>query len=207
MSLTTCIQGPPLYKDHLVNSACTIGKETTSLLGPLFLRPRGGRYRQISLYKISNSPCRYYTANVPVIIVADPDIIKQIMVKQFDNFRDRDVSIDFQCTYVYTCGFVQCECTMCLYHLRYNYRYYDCTYSYMQRSVANICSVLQRLLEFLAKPPFLLFARGDTWTTLRQTLSPSFSAAKMKMVLLLVCLSVYVTYHCISDGSTYPKEH
>ena len=33
--------------------------------------------------------CRYYLGSIPVYVVTDSDMLKQILVKQFDNFTDR----------------------------------------------------------------------------------------------------------------------
>ena len=36
---------------------------------------------------------RTYLGNMPELVVCDPDVIKHILVKQFDKFVDRRVSI------------------------------------------------------------------------------------------------------------------
>ena len=39
-----------------------------------------------------NVHCRYYIGQKPRVAVTDLDVLKQIMVKDFDNFSDRVVS-------------------------------------------------------------------------------------------------------------------
>ena len=68
------------------------------------------------------------------IVVADPEMLKQIMVKQFANFQDR-------------------------------------------------------LFGFKFPPPMeysVLLATGDTWKRIRETLTPSFSSAKLKLIVKLI---------------------
>ncbi len=101
----------------------------------------------------------------PWLVVADLDMLKQILVKEFDSFADRPVSV-------------------------------------LLASVPQFCTVLyciQPLPDILRRKASssrgLLQSRGAEWRMLRQTLSPSFSAAKMKMVCVSTsqCVCVCVT--------------
>ena len=38
-----------------------------------------------------NSRCRYFEGWTPVIAVSDPDILRDVLVKDFENFRSRKV--------------------------------------------------------------------------------------------------------------------
>ena len=37
--------------------------------------------------------CRFYLGTVPWLVVSDLDMLKQILVKEFDSFADRPVSV------------------------------------------------------------------------------------------------------------------
>ena len=41
------------------------------------------------------SPCRFYLFTYPEVMVADPEMIKQITIKQFDKFTDRQHGVGF----------------------------------------------------------------------------------------------------------------
>ena len=41
------------------------------------------------------APCRYYLFTYPEVMVADPEMIKQITIKYFDKFTDRQVGKGF----------------------------------------------------------------------------------------------------------------
>ena len=43
-----------------------------------------------------STDCRYYVGQQPRVLVADIDALKHIMVKEFDSFVDRPVSILLQ---------------------------------------------------------------------------------------------------------------
>jgi len=43
---------------------------------------------------ITISLIRYYEGSSPVIVTSDPDVIKEVFVKQFNNFYGRRVSND-----------------------------------------------------------------------------------------------------------------
>lgn len=68
------------------------------------------------------------------IVVADPELLKQIMVKEFANFQDRLFGLKFPPPMEYS----------------------------------------------------VLLASGDTWKRIRETLTPSFSSAKLKVIVKLI---------------------
>lgn len=76
---------------------------------------------------------RYYLGQRVIIVIKDLDLIKEVMVKQFDNFHDRPPQPGL-------------------------------------------------LRKKASTPRGLLNASGAYWKKMRTTLSPSFSASKMKMV-------------------------
>lgn len=39
---------------------------------------------------------RYYEGSMPVIVTSDPEMIKEVFIKQFNNFYGRRVSIDIK---------------------------------------------------------------------------------------------------------------
>ena len=78
--------------------------------------------------------CRFYLGQRPIVVIADLDLLKEVMVKQFDHFHDRPPAPDL-------------------------------------------------LRKKSGTPRGLINARGEYWKKLRVTLSPTFSAAKMKMVM------------------------
>ena len=62
------------------------------LLGKLlFLMPKPVTLNVPLLYCNSSSN-RFYVGKKPQILISDLDILKQIMVKEFDNFSDHSVS-------------------------------------------------------------------------------------------------------------------
>ena len=46
--------------------------------------------------------CRFYIGKKPQIMISDLDILKEIMVKQFDNFSDHSVSCLHLATFLYS---------------------------------------------------------------------------------------------------------
>ena len=78
--------------------------------------------------------CRFYLGQRPIVVIADLDLLKEVMVKQFDHFHDRPPAPDL-------------------------------------------------LRKKSGTPRGLFNARGEYWKKLRVTLSPTFSVAKMKMVI------------------------
>lgn len=77
--------------------------------------------------------CRYYLGQLPIIVIKDLDVVKEVTVKQFEQFHDRPPAPDL-------------------------------------------------LRKKSGTPRGLFNARGAYWKKIRVTLSPSFSASKMKMV-------------------------
>lgn len=47
---------------------------------------------RLSLKNLCFFPCRYFAGTTPVLIVADIDMLRQILVKRFDCFQNRNVS-------------------------------------------------------------------------------------------------------------------
>ena len=90
---------------------------------------------------------------MPWLIVIDLDVIKQIYVKDFDNFMERPVS-----------KFMSIIVQACHDHLFFHMQYFP------------------DLVREASAHPGLLNARGEEWRTARNTLSPSFSTAKIKAV-------------------------
>lgn len=90
----------------------------------------------------------------PTLVVADPEMLKQIMIKDFPNFRNR-----FQ-------------------------------------------------VEFPGHPfeKNLLEAKDDTWKRIRSTLTPTFSAGKMKLMLPLIeksCDTLMEKLEKVADSGEY----
>lgn len=94
----------------------------------------------------------------PIVVIADPDILRQVMVKEFSSFPNRLVRAMPSGNHVLHAP---------------------------QSSLltANLCVSAQKLV-ITSKPmsDCLLFLRDDTWKRVRSVLTPSFSAAKMKEV-------------------------
>ena len=87
----------------------------------------------VSTINILHLLCRYYLGQLPIIVIKDLDILKEVTVKQFEQFHDRPPAPDL-------------------------------------------------LRKKSGTPRGLFNARGAYWKKIRVTLSPSFSASKMKMV-------------------------
>ena len=90
----------------------------------------------------------------PTLVVADPETLKQIMIKDFPNFRNR-----FQ-------------------------------------------------MQFLGHPfeKNLLEAKDETWKRIRSTLTPTFSAGKMKLMLPLIeksCDTLIEKLEKVADSGEY----
>ena len=97
------------------------------------------------------------------MVIADLDILKEVTVKQFDNFQDRPAAPDL-------------------------------------------------LRKKSGTPRGLFNGRGDYWKRIRITLSPTFSASKMKMVKIIdmkviTCLLIKVCLHCFKQDRTGSKPH
>ncbi|XP_064405639.1 cytochrome P450 3A24-like isoform X2 [Halichondria panicea] len=95
---------------------------------------------QSSITKEYGPVVGYYLGFMPFVTVTDVEILKHILVKDFDSFQDRP----------YT----------------------------------------PVIIRAASAPQDLLDARGEEWKTARHTLSPSFSAAKMKAMVPLLQKSV-----------------
>ncbi len=107
---------------------------------------------------------RFYFGIDPQLVIFDLDILKQVLVKEFDSFMDRPVSTG--CTFDYSLIELISQITN-----YWPYNYY-----------------LQRFPDLIRRKPNapngLLQECGEAWKASRRTLSPTFSAAKMKMVRL-----------------------
>ena len=104
---------------------------------------------------------------------ADPELIKQITVKEFDSFMDRAVCTSIE------------EHELLL----------TCTYSML---------VQQQLQVIIGPEPYgprgLLEATGVKWRDQRHSLTPAFSAAKMKMVPQIII-------YAVNSSAVYPIIH
>lgn len=115
---------------------------------------------------------RYYLARRPVVVVADPDMLRQIMVRDFSSFPNRMVR-----TFTSAGKCKPCINTWFQNKLWWvNHDRYLCLYSPLLHSVQTI--------RFATKPmsDCLLMLRNERWKRVRSILTPSFSAAKMKEV-------------------------
>ena len=48
--------------------------------------------KKLAKFSIMHFSCRYYLGRRPRIVITDLDMLKQILVKDFDNFTDHTVS-------------------------------------------------------------------------------------------------------------------
>ncbi|KAH3852164.1 hypothetical protein DPMN_094663 [Dreissena polymorpha] len=78
------------YKQSLFRRLGIPTKKTVFLLGDFVDMVRGGfSYLGMDLYKRYGKVFGIYLGNVPALVISDPEIIKHIMVKDFDHFTDR----------------------------------------------------------------------------------------------------------------------
>ncbi|XP_052227092.1 cytochrome P450 3A21-like isoform X9 [Dreissena polymorpha] len=78
------------YKQRLFHRLGIPTKKTVFLLGDFVDMVRWGfSYLGMDLYKRYGKVFGIYVGNVPALVISDPDIIKHIMVKDFDHFTDR----------------------------------------------------------------------------------------------------------------------
>lgn len=100
-----------------------------------------------------------------MVVVADPDMLRQVMVRDFSSFPNRMVSIVTKANY------------MCLLFRHKLQRFYN------NGHVCLHSSAIQTI-RFATKPmtDCLLMLRNERWKRVRSILTPSFSAAKMKEV-------------------------
>lgn len=112
---------------------------------------------------------RYYLGRTPVIVVADPDMLRQLLVKDFSNFPNRNVRKLYKAKMQHVCLFLIVTQEL----LRGYYRLFC------------LCSLISLQKFVFAKKPVsdcLLQLRNEQWKRVRSVLTPSFSAAKMKEV-------------------------
>lgn len=113
---------------------------------------------------------RYYLGRRPVVVIADPDMLRQVMVRDFSSFPNRMVRIWTKAKHVhYTCLL-----------FRHKLQFMMC---YVNGHVCLHSSAIQTI-RFATKPmtDCLLMLRNERWKRVRSILTPSFSAAKMKEV-------------------------
>lgn len=120
----------------------------------------------------------------PSLMVADLDMVKQILVKEFDNFMDRPVSDHVTLVGGHMTlmgGHVTLVGQLNTPSLSHQPSHND---KLMVGVSLSSCS--QHFPDLLRKKPGsprgLLSAKGEAWKRARQTLSPTFSALKIKMV-------------------------
>jgi len=46
----------------------------------------------MTVYVLYHVCCRFYVGQRPYLLVADPEMVKQVTVKEFNSFVDREVS-------------------------------------------------------------------------------------------------------------------
>ncbi|KAK3569789.1 hypothetical protein QTP86_004595 [Hemibagrus guttatus] len=63
----------------------------TPFIGNLMLFRHGFFKAQMDLINQYGRVCGYYLARLPVVVIADPDMLRQVMVKEFHNFPNRMV--------------------------------------------------------------------------------------------------------------------
>lgn len=124
----------------------------------------------ISLIFYTSAYFRYYLGRRPVVIIADPDMLRQLMVKDFSSFPNRMVrTLDgaFRCT--------MCDQQLFPHELT--------SWAVMDFCVCALVSFLQAF-RFATKPmtDCLLMLRNEQWKRVRSILTPSFSSAKLKEV-------------------------
>ncbi|XP_064394654.1 cytochrome P450 3A24-like [Halichondria panicea] len=113
------------------------GPKPELILGNSRLRQKIGLIKFLSLLYNDYGPISgFYFGIAPQLVIFDLDILKQVLVKEFDSFMDRPIFPD--------------------------------------------------LLRRKRLPRGLLLTRGEAWKTSRRTLTPTFSAAKMKMMVPLI---------------------
>lgn len=72
-------------------------KPTTLLFGDLFITAKKGfGYIDAEMVKQNGKCFGSYIGNMPALIISDPDILKEIMVKQFSKFTDRVMGIPIE---------------------------------------------------------------------------------------------------------------
>ena len=91
----------------------------------------------------------------PRVVIADVELAKEIMVKEFDNFRDRGLIVS-----------VNALVTTRLFQ----------EFVFIQQGRPNLSP------KALGISTGLIVATGETWKTGRHALTPSFSGMKMKLV-------------------------
>lgn len=143
--------------------------------------------------------CRYFVGLRSCIVVRDLDMLKQILVKQFDNFMDRPVCLDIHCKHWvwYTCTtqlcnkmhvhvlLIHCGITQYTIHVHVHTFRYTCSWFY-----ALFLSMYVRLLQNsssligvkIFKGVGIFAGKGDEWRSRRKILSKSFSAVKLNQV-------------------------
>ncbi|XP_052250572.1 cytochrome P450 3A9-like isoform X2 [Dreissena polymorpha] len=78
------------YKQSLFRRLGIPTKKTVFLLGDFVdMLKEGFSYISMDLYKKHGKVFGLYTGNKPTMVISDPDIIKHIMVKDFEHFTDR----------------------------------------------------------------------------------------------------------------------
>uniref|UniRef100_A0A669EMD9 Uncharacterized protein n=1 Tax=Oreochromis niloticus TaxID=8128 RepID=A0A669EMD9_ORENI len=81
-----------LVRPFSVLSRCGIKHpKPVPFFGNLFMFQQGFFKPLNDLVKTYGKVCGYYLGQTPVIVVADPDMLRQVLVKDFSNFPNRNV--------------------------------------------------------------------------------------------------------------------
>ncbi|CAI5664813.1 unnamed protein product [Oreochromis niloticus] len=124
-----------LVRPFSVLSRCGIKHpKPVPFFGNLFMFQQGFFKPLNDLVKTYGKVCGYYLGQTPVIVVADPDMLRQVLVKDFSNFPNRN------------------------------------TFVFAKKPVSDC----------------LLQLRNEQFKRVRSVLTPSFSASKMKEMVLLI---------------------
>lgn len=107
--------------------------------------------------------CRYYLGRRPVVVIADPDILREVMVKQFSSFPNRMVRTWYLWTTIMS-------------HQPHEHQ--------PRVNFSVFYRLSTQTIRFATKPmtDCLLMLKNERWKRVRSILTPSFSAAKMKEV-------------------------